>query len=124
MVIGDKFAWGHLPKTGGEAARTMFGLFPELVRFSDPWDSYEQHTSFREREAQVSGTQRALNIRRLPAWVISREQHKARWGLWPDQKPMPMDPPEQLAESAFPDHRLNSFLDGGRFKIDRWLRME
>jgi hypothetical protein len=124
MVIGDTFAWGHLPKTGGEATRKMFGLFPGLVRFSDPVDTYEQHTPFIDREAEVRGKLLALNIRRLPAWVLSREQHKARWGIWPDRKPLPMDPPEQLAVSSFPDYRLNTFLLDGRFHIDRWLRME
>jgi hypothetical protein len=126
MVIGDRFAWGHLPKTGGEATRSMFQLFPDLVRFSDPRGSVEQHATFRDREAQVRGKSLALNIRRLPAWIVSREQHKARWGLFPDYVPTPMDSAEQMAESTFPDYRLSTFLEGaaGRFEIDHWLRME
>jgi hypothetical protein len=124
MVIGDRFAWGHVPKTGGEATRSMFGLFPELVRFSDPRGSAEQHATFREREMQIEGKALSLNIRRLPAWILSREHHKARWGLHPDYQPTAMDSPAQMAESSFPDHRLSTYLEDGRFRIDRWLRME
>jgi hypothetical protein len=124
MVIGDRFAWGHVPKTGGEATRAMFQLFPSLIRFIDPGGSDVTHTSFKDREQTIKGKLLALNIRRLPSWVISREHHKAKWGLYPDFEPLPMDPPQQLAESSFPDWRLSTFLDDGRFEIDRWLRME
>ncbi len=124
MVIGDRFAWGHVPKTGGEATRSMFDLFPELIRFSDPRNSAEQHTTFEARIEQVEGKLLALNMRRLPAWILSREQHKARWGLHPDYRPIPMDSAEQMAESSFPDYRLSGFLRNGAFRIDRWLRME
>jgi hypothetical protein len=37
---------------------------------------------------------------------------------------MPMASPDELADSDFPDDRLSLFTAGGRFKIDRWLRME
>jgi hypothetical protein len=124
MVIGEKFAWGHVPKTGGEATREMFGIFPELIVFSDPRGSVEQHTSFADRNALVRGKRLALNIRRLPAWIVSREQHKSRHGLWPDYTPIPMDTPEKMASTTFPDYRLGGFLDNGRFQIDRWLRTE
>jgi hypothetical protein len=124
MVIGERFAWGHVPKTGGEATRSMFDLFPDLVVFSDPRQSAEQHATFADREEQVHGKVLALNIRRLPAWILSREHHKARWGLHPDYEPIPMDSPEQMAESSFPDFRLSGFLANGRFEIDRWLRNE
>jgi hypothetical protein len=124
MVIGERFAWGHLPKTGGEATRTMFEQFPELIEYSAPRHSVEQHATFAEREEEVRGKLLALNIRRLPAWVLSREQHRARWGQHPDYKPLPMDPPEKLAESSFPDYRLSGFLQNGRFPIHRWLRNE
>ena len=124
MVIGDRFAWGHVPKTGGEATRSMFDLFPELITFSDERGSPTQHTTFKQREAQVAGKMLALNIRRLPAWIVSREQHKARWGLHPDYKPIPMDSPEQMAESSFPDYRLSGYVVDGASSIGRWLRTE
>jgi hypothetical protein len=124
MVIGDRFAWGHLPKTGGEATRSMFQLFPDLIQFADSRGSHEQHNSFGDREAAVQGKVLALNIRRLPSWVLSREHHKARWGLHPELVPIPMDSPHQMAESSFPDSRLALLLENGKFQIDRWLRME
>jgi hypothetical protein len=124
MVIGERFAWGHLPKTGGEATRSMFDLFPGLILFADPRGTAEVHMTFRERTGEIEGKVLAMNIRRLPAWILSREQHKARWGLAPDRVPTPMDSPEEMAASSFPDDRLETFLEHGAFRIDRWLRME
>ena len=124
MVIGERFAWGHVPKTGGEATRSMFDLFPELIVFSDERGSAEQHTTFRQRAQQVAGKTLALNIRRLPAWIVSREQHKSRWGLHPDYRPIPMDSPEQMAESSFPDYRLSGYVVNGSSEIGHWLRTE
>jgi hypothetical protein len=123
MVIGERFAWGHLPKTGGEATRAMFSHVPELVRFSDPPGTLEQHMTFVERRDQVEGKVLALNIRRLPAWILSREQHRARWGVHPENRPMPMPSPAEMASSTVPDERLGAFMSGG-LEVDRWLRTE
>jgi hypothetical protein len=124
MVIGERFAWAHLPKTGGSATLELFQLFPELIEFADIEDSNVKHTRFAEREAQVAGKRLALNVRRLPSWVLSRAQHHARWGVYPEYEPTPMASPEELAESGFADDRLALFTDDGRFEIDTWLRME
>ena len=67
VVIGDRFAWGHLEKTGGDATLELFGEVPEVVRFADPLDSHHKHCSFPDRESAVRGKLLALNIRRLPA---------------------------------------------------------
>jgi hypothetical protein len=123
MVIGERFAWGHLPKTGGEATRAMFSHVPELVRFSDPPGTLEQHKTFVERRDQVEGKVLALNIRRLPAWILSREQHRSRWGVHPENRPMPMPSPAEMATSTVPDERLGAFMAGG-LDVDRWLRTE
>jgi hypothetical protein len=123
MVIGERFAWGHLPKTGGEATRAMFSHVPELVRFSDPPGTLEQHKTFVERRDQVEGKVLALNIRRLPAWILSREQHRSRWGVHPENRPMPMPSPAEMASSTVPDERLGGFMSGG-LEVDRWLRTE
>jgi hypothetical protein len=124
MVIGERFVWAHMPKTAGEATRAMFQLLPELVVYADESHTYEQHTTFVEREEKVRGKLLALNIRRLPSWVLSREQHKARWGVHPDYEPTPMASPEEVCERSFPDWRLSGFLQNGRYTIDFWLRAE
>jgi hypothetical protein len=95
-----------------------------LIRFADPPNTWEQHATFGEREEQIKGKLLALNLRRLPSWIISREQHKARFGIHPDYEPTPMDSPRVMSQSSFPDYRLSTFIDNGRFEIDRWLRME
>ena len=93
-------------------------LLPELIVFSDERDTFEQHTTFVQREEKVRGKMLALNIRRLPAWILSREQHKARWGVHPDYKPIPMDVGGGDGESSFPDYRLSGFVLNGLYPID------
>ena len=124
MVIGKTFAWGHLPKAGGDATAAMFRVFPDLVEFQDPPDSDAKHTLFKNRAELVAGKRLVLNIRRLPAWVLSRAHHVNREGLAPDYEPLPMDSPQELSESSFPDYRLGTFTDDGKFEIGAWLRME
>jgi hypothetical protein len=124
VVIGERFAWAHLPKTGGMATAELFRLFPELIVHGDFEEDNTKHTLFSEREEMVAGKTLAMNFRRLPFWVLSRAQHVARWGVHPDYQPIPMASSEELANSDWPDDRLELYTAGGRFAIDRWLRME
>ena len=124
MVIGDRFAWGHLEKTGGDATLQLFEQVPQLVRFADPVDAHDKHRSFAAREAEVRGKVLALNLRRLPTWILSKAQHAARHGTHPDYEPWYMASPHEMASSKEPDERLAAFTGGGRFQVDRWLRTE
>ena len=124
MVIGERFAWGHLEKTGGDATVEFFLAVPELVRFADPPSSAEKHTLFPSRAADIRGKVLALNIRRLPAWLLSRALHEARYGVYPDYEPLPMRSPQQMAESSDGDRRLSDFTGNQELGIDRWLRTE
>ena len=124
MVIGEQFAWGHLEKTGGDATVDFFMAVPELVRFADPPSSPEKHCRFDSREPETRGKVLALNIRRLPAWVLSRALHVARYGTYPDWEPLSMPSPQQMAERSDGDQRLSEFTGDGKLKIDRWLRTE
>ena len=124
MVIGEGFAWGHLEKTGGDATVDLFLAVPELVRFADPPSSAEKHTLFPSRAADIRGKVLALNIRRLPAWLLSRALHEARYGVYPDYEPLPMRSPQQMAESSDGDQRLSDFTGNQELAIDRWLRTE
>jgi hypothetical protein len=124
MVIGERFAWVHLPKTGGTATLELFKLFPELIVLGDFEDTNAKHTLFTEREDQVRDKRLVMNIRRLPLWTLSRAQHVARWGVHPDYEPIPMASADELADSDFPDNRLELFAGAGRLEIDTWLRME
>jgi hypothetical protein len=124
MVIGKEFAWAHLPKTGGDATLVLFKLFPEAILFADYEESNVKHTPFVDREARVTGKSLAMNIRRLPFWMLSRWQHVSRHGLHPDYEPIPIPSAEEMAESDLPDSRIELFTDGGRFKIEHWIRTE
>jgi hypothetical protein len=123
MVIGEKFAWGHLPKTAGNATFGMFRLFPELVVFADPTNTQAKHSSFGEREDQVAGKLLVLNIRRLPAWMLSWAQHQVRMGFKKGE-PRQMFSPYEMANRQRADRTLLGLTNGGRFEIGRWLRQE
>ena len=90
MVIGEGYAWAHLPKTGGDATLAMFRLFPDLVEFADPDDTNDKHTQFHSRARLIRGKLLVMNFRRLPSWVLSRALHVSRRGIHPDYKPQPM----------------------------------
>jgi hypothetical protein len=124
MVIGESFAWAHIPKTGGDAVLAMFRLFPTLILQAHHTGTHAKHEPFTARAAQVSGKVLALNIRRLPSWLLSHAQHEAHFGLYPHYKPLPLPSPAELADRPSPDLMLAFYTDGGRIKIDHWLRTE
>ena len=124
MVIGQGFAWAHLPRTAGTATLAMFELFPDLVEHADPADTKHQHATFPDRAAQVEGKVLALNFRRLPAWVLSRAHRVSLHGVEPEYVPAPIASPYELSRSSVPDERLAQFTANGRFQVDRWLRVE
>jgi hypothetical protein len=124
MVIGRQFAWAHLPKTAGDATLAMFRAVPGLVNFADPPDSNDKHMPFFGREDEVAGKLLVMNIRRLPSWALSGAQHKARHGLFPDYRPVPLESSEEISDRTDADDLLRWMTDHGRFGIDRWLRME
>jgi hypothetical protein len=124
MIIGKSFAWGHLGKTGGHTTWELFNLFPEEIEFADPLGNNKQHTPFVERRAEVAGKDLVLNIRQLPAWMLSRHMHQARWGNYPEYEPLPMTSPYEMALSDAADTRLVQFTDHGNLEIKHWLRTE
>jgi hypothetical protein len=124
MVIGERFAWVHMPKTGGDATHAMFAAVPGLVRFSDPLDSNDKHLGFWAREEDVAGKLLVMNIRRLPAWSLSAGHHKAIVGVHPEFEPLPLASAEEMADSTEADDMLRWLTGGEDFTVDRWLRTE
>jgi hypothetical protein len=124
MVIGERFAWGHLQKTAGDATLGLFRLFPGLILYSDPSNVEDKHASFASRASEVEGKLLAANFRRLPDWTLSWAQHRARHTTGPDGQPVAMNSPHQMVRVARADSRLFILTDNGRFQIDRWIRME
>lgn len=124
MVITERFAWAHLPKTGGDATYRMFASVSGLVRFADPLDSNDKHETFWNREQAIAGKLRVMNIRRLPHWALSAAHHKATAGLFPERLPLPLPSAEEMADSTDPDDLLRWMTDGPRLAVDRWLRTE
>ena len=124
VVIGRHFAWAHLPKTGGDATYSMLCAVPGLVEFADPLNSSLKHTPFPDRGKQVAGKLLVMNIRRLPEWVISIAQHKARHGVYPDYEAIPLPSHAELSQTTEADDLLRQMTGDGRFGVQRWLRTE
>ena len=124
MVIGRKFAWAHLPKTGGDATYWMLAAVPGLVQFADPLDSNDKHLPFFARESEVAGKLLCMNIRRLPAWALSGAHHKATHGVHPDYRPQPLESFDQITSRTDADDLIRWMTDQQRFRVDRWLRAE
>jgi hypothetical protein len=124
MVIGERFAWAHLPKTGGTATTAMFAILNDLVVSMDSPDEGDAHATFGDRAGEIAGKRLVLNFRRLPSWVLSRAYYVSLHGVHPDFEPIPFPPADELADSSLPDDRLALFTDDGRLTIDRWLRAE
>jgi hypothetical protein len=122
MVIGERFAWAHLQKTGGSATFAMFRLFPELIEFADSVDDPEKHSSFGAREDLIAGRIRACNVRRLPAYLLSWAVWQARPGNQVGRTAM--ESPQEIVEHPRADRRLAHITNDGRFGVERWLRME
>jgi hypothetical protein len=124
MVIGRRFAWAHLPKTGGDATYCMLASVPGLIQFADPPHSNDKHLPFFAREAEVAGKLLCMNIRRLTAWALSGAQHKAAHGVHPEYRPLPLESFDQITSRTDADDLLRWMTDHQRFRVDRWLRME
>ncbi len=124
MVVTKSFVWAHLPKTAGDMVAKVFSLFPEIVEYSDPVGNPEKHARFADRPDLVAGRQTVLNIRRLPAWQVSRAVHRSRHGGPPTYVPEPMPSRETMITSGAADRVLSNYVDDGRAWPDRWIRVE
>ena len=122
MVIGEKFAWAHLQKTGGSATFAMFRLFPELIEFADDREDPAKHSSFGSRQDLVDGKVRICNVRRLPGYLLSWAVWRARPGNQVGRTVM--ESPHEISEYPRADRMLAKITDDGRFPVQRWLRME
>lgn len=127
MVIGDRFAWAHIPKTGGDATLALFeAVIPDLIVEADSVnDRGKKHQGFEARDPEICRKPLlAANIRRLPSLQLSRTHHRFRHGSRPDYRPLPMASPEEVASSDGPDRLLRRYSCEGRLRIDVWLRLE
>ena len=121
MVIGPRFAWAHIPKTGGDMTARVFSLFPEVVTHIDPATAAAKHDPFFHRREVLDGRVLALTIRRLPEWTVSYHQHMATFGRSPDFRRAPVPPGDELAACAFGDAHLEQYMSNG---VHRWFRQE
>ncbi len=120
MVIGDRFVWAHFPKAAGDATLGMFRTFPKTIVHADDAASPAKHTRFADVADQLQGKLLVMNIRPLPAWVVSFAHHLAKH-TGRDRAPETI---KELMGTLSPDGKLLAYCDRGRFEVDRWLRTE
>lgn len=119
MVIGPRFAIGHIGKTAGDAVKQIvqsLGL-PGVVTISV--ESPRKHWTFRQWGGDLQGRELSLSVRRLPAFLLSQFHHRYRDGRLPG-------PPtaEQMCRDYGADFYLRLYTEEGRLHIDHWLRSE
>jgi hypothetical protein len=124
MVIGKRFVWAHLPKTGGDATAAMLATVPGLVEFADPPESEEKHLPLFAEGREIAGKLIVMNIRRLPGWALSAAHHEAQFGVYPDYRPGLLETPDEITSKSDADGLLRWMTDQGRIEVDRWLRTE
>lgn len=124
MVIGERFAWAHLPKTGGDATQRMLLSVSGLAYFADPPESNDKHLPFFAREREVEGKLLVMNIRRLPAWTLSAAHHRAKHGVHPEYVPLAVESAEEMTSKTDADDLLRWMTDHDRLPVARWLRAE
>lgn len=132
MVVGEKFAWAHIPKTGGDSTHMLFREVDDgSLRFID---GPEKHNSFKQEG--IVGLERISNIRRLPSllksWAVHYSQH-SKWNPGNEDKPYTRDQLVQgmiwWLEPYTSDWRLVK-IDEVIFDyyeldtIDHWIRTE
>lgn len=119
MIIGRHFVWGHIGKTGGDATRMLFDLFPDLIVAADDISDPRKHDTFRARGILPDAGLFALNIRRLPCWVVSFVNHVKDTHVG-----YTLPPSSLLCRARLPDRLIANYTDHGQYPIHRWLRME
>jgi hypothetical protein len=124
MVIGERFAWAHVPKTGGDATQRMLLSVPGLAYFADPAESNDKHLPFFAREREIEGKLLVMNIRRLPAWTLSAAHHRAKHGTHPEYVPLPLESADEMTSKTDADDLLRWMTDHDRLPVARWLRAE
>ena len=121
MVIGDTFAYGHIPKTGGDAVHAWLAQIDGLE--VDPINENRKHECFSTR-----GIRRdiyVLSIRRLPFWALSLLHELA---VHPDVARAYSIPPGNTVRPGHAlllkaDECLEQYQSFGR-PVSIWLRME
>jgi hypothetical protein len=124
MVIGELFAWAHLPKTGGDATQRMLLSVSGLAYFADPPESNDKHLPFFAREREIEGKLLVMNIRRLPAWTLSAAHHRAKHGVHPEYVSLGLESAEEMTSKTDADDLLRWMTDHDRLPVARWLRAE
>ncbi len=93
VIITEKLAWVHLPKTAGTTTDRLFAASGISLLWRDDQVTPLKHLPPSEHPAHaelpLAGRQPVANFRRLPHWLLSNYHHKLQhMGLELDSAPM------------------------------------
>jgi hypothetical protein len=143
MVIHEKFAYGHIPRTGGSAIHLFLEIFAaELGLKMDLAGDHSKHDPFSIRGIDNSRLL-VLSCRRLPSWYISWTSMAINTGINTKKASMVWQKPhlEDLLNpnskynhrinlefgssfATLPDAYLHAFTSGGKLRIDQWFKVD
>lgn len=116
MIIGRDFAWGHIPRTGGDITAELFllahGFDGGLIVTADSPGNLNKHDTFDECGIP-DDMPCVLNIRRLPgflmSWIIMCsgrlrpcDERCFSGGIWPPFTPLPLPTKRQILDPSAP----------------------
>jgi len=122
MIIGERFAYAHVPKTGGDAAYVYFRHLTECSH-GTPDMPQHKHSSFWWRFDCFGKEFMLCGIRRLPEWTwscMNEFQTQKEWySILGTHNPANID---YTLSRPWGDHVLLMLICG--VKITHWLRQE
>jgi len=133
MVIGEKFAWTHIGKSAGDTTHNLFNVFKPYLKRIDPPGQAAKHSPFSRCLEDIKGKSLALNIRRLPCYILGKVIHHRVKPKKKDYLDLNSDFKAHFGNydecgltrlSTLPDTMLNAYTMDGNLKIDHWLRTE
>ena len=128
MVIGEKFIWMHIGKTGGDATHAYFSYFKNILKLEiDDTTQHRKHQALFERGVNHEGKLLILNIRRLPYFILSQVHHHSMQNkidfvndiIYSLEKTI-----NGYAIGTLANYYINFYTKNGSLKIDRWFRCE
>lgn len=142
MIWNDKFIYGHIPRTAGDACAEYFKVFEKQLSLTFDPNDHHKHDPFWQRD--ITDKKIVMTIRRLPAWYLAFTVMVTRQGLWPDNLKVsrpsirdilePTNYATGLLEKAIPpttgyfcnvaDRYIRHFTNDLKIEVDAWLRTE
>lgn len=118
MIYTSRYTIGHIARTGGDATKALVHAVASIDAIESVNIPYyfgnEKHQAFSGHEKGL----RVLNIRRLPAYILSIRVHQSVYTHKPAWSA------EDCCTLCNGDSELKRMTNDFNIRVDRWLRCE